>query len=45
LPREASFDETLGGQALHGLDDLEVRDIELFVLWRIVVLLGDEDTL
>ena len=45
LPGELGLHETLGGEALHGLDDLEVGDIELFVLRRVVVLLGDQDTL
>ena len=45
LPRELRLHETLGGKALHGLDDLEVRHIELFVLGGIVVLLGYKDTL
>ncbi len=45
LPGELSLHETLGGKALHGLNDLQVGDVELFVLRRIVVLLGDQDTL
>jgi len=45
LPRELGLDETPGGQALHGLDDLEVRDIKFFMLWRIVILLSNKDTL
>ena len=45
LPRELRLHETLGGEALHCLDNLEVRHIELFVLGGIVVLLGYKDAL
>lgn len=45
LPRELGLDEALGGEALQGLDHLEVGHIELFVLGRIVVLFGDQNAL
>lgn len=45
LPGELRLDEALGCQTLHGLDDLKVRHIELFVLGGVVVFLGDKDTL
>jgi hypothetical protein len=45
LPREAGLDEALGSQALHGLDNLEVGHIELLMLRRVEVLLGDENAL
>ena len=45
LPGELSLHETLGRKALHGLDDLEVGNIEFFVLRRVVVLLGYQNTL
>ena len=45
LPGELGLDEALGGQALHSLDDLEVRHIELLVLGGVVVLLGDQHAL
>ena len=45
LPGELSLHKTLGSEALHGLDDFEVRHIELFMLGGVVVLLGDQDTL
>lgn len=45
LPRELSFDETLGGQTLQGLDDFEVRNIEIFVFWEVIVLFCYQDTL
>lgn len=37
LPGELCLDVSLGGQTLKSLDDLEVRDIEFFVLRRIEV--------
>lgn len=45
LPRKLGLDETLGGQALQGLDDLEVGNIKFLVFGSIVVLFGDEDAL
>lgn len=45
LPRELSLDETPRCQALHGLDDLEVRDIELFMLRCIIIFLSNKDAL
>lgn len=45
LPRELGLDESPGRQALHGLDDLQVDDIEVLVLWCVEVLLGDKNTL
>lgn len=45
LPRELGLNEAPGGQALHGLDNLKVGDIKLFMLRRIVVFLGDQNTL
>jgi len=40
LPRELSLDITLGGQALHGLDDLEVLDVGDVRVGRSVEFLG-----
>ena len=45
LPRELSLDESFGGEGLHGLDDLEVGHVELFVFRRVVVLFGDHHAL
>ena len=45
LPGELGLHKSLGRKALHGLDDLQVGDIELLVLRCVVVLLGDQDTL
>lgn len=45
LPGELGLHEALGGKALHGLDDLKVRHIELLVLGGVVVLLGDQHAL
>ncbi len=45
LPRELSLHVALGGKALQSLDNLEVGDVKLFVLRRIVILLGDQNTL
>jgi hypothetical protein len=44
LPRELSLDITAGGQGLHSLDDLQVRDINVLVLGEVVVLGGDQNT-
>lgn len=45
LPRELGLDIALGCKALHGLDHLQVGDIEVIVLGGIVILLGDQYTL
>ena len=45
LPRELGLHVALGSEALQSLDHLEVGDVKLFVLRRIVVLLGDQNTL
>jgi hypothetical protein len=45
LPRELSLHETLRGQALHSFDDLQIRDIELFMLLGVEVFLSDENAL
>lgn len=40
-----SLDVALGGERLHGLDNFKVRDVQVVVLGRVVVLLGDQHTL
>ena len=46
LPRELGLDVTLGGQGLHGLDDLQVSDLgEIGVGRSVEVLLGNHDSL
>lgn len=45
LPRELGLDVTTGGKRLAGLDDVQVLGVDVVVLWKVVVLLGDEDTL
>jgi len=46
LPRELGLDESLGGQGLHGLDDLQVSDVgDIGVSGSVEVLLGDHDSL
>jgi hypothetical protein len=46
LPGKAGLDETLRGQRLHGLDDLEIRNLfEIFMLRSVKVLLGYQDAL
>jgi hypothetical protein len=45
LPRELGLDESLGGEGLHSLDDLEVSDSHVGVLGSVKVLGSDEDTL
>jgi len=45
LPRELRLDETLGGQTLEGLDNFEVRNVEIFVFGEVVVFLGNQNTL
>jgi hypothetical protein len=44
LPRELGLDKTLGGQGLHGLDNLEVRNIKFGVLGKVIVLGGAQGT-
>jgi hypothetical protein len=45
LPRELGLDQPLGGQGLHSLDDFEVRDINVGVLGKVIILGGDEGTI
>lgn len=46
LPRELGLDVALGGEGLHGLDDLEVADLgQVGVRGTVKVLGGDKDTL
>lgn len=45
LPGELSLDIATGGQGLGGLDDEEVLGVDVGVLGKVVVLLGDEYTL
>jgi hypothetical protein len=45
LPRELRLHKALGGQTLHSFDDLQIGDIEFFVLCRVKVFFGDQDTL
>ena len=45
LPRELGLDVTTGGKRLAGLDDVQVLGVDVVVLWKVVVLLGDQDTL
>jgi hypothetical protein len=46
LPRELGLDVTLGGQGLHGLDDLQVADVgDVSVSGSVEVLLSNENTL
>lgn len=45
LPREVGGEVTTGGKGLASLDDEKVLDVELLVLRRVEVLLGDEDAL
>jgi len=40
-----SLDVTTGGERLASLDDVKVLGIDVVVLWKVVVLLCDEDTL
>jgi hypothetical protein len=44
LPRELGLDVTAGGQGLHSLNDLQVRDINVLVLGEVVVLGGNQNT-
>ncbi|KAH3665616.1 hypothetical protein OGAPHI_003804 [Ogataea philodendri] len=44
LPRELGLDVSLGGQGLHGLDNVQVLGIDVIVL-DFKVLLSDQDTL
>ena len=45
LPRELGLDVALRREALQRLDHLQVRDVEVLVLRRVVVLLRDENAL
>lgn len=45
LPGELSLDESSGCQALQSLDDLEIGDIKLVVLWCVIIFLGDQHAL
>jgi len=45
LPRELGLDEPLGRQTLKGLDNFEVRNIEIFMFGEVVVLFGNQNTL
>lgn len=45
LPRELGLDVATGGERLAGLDNVEVLGVNVVVLWEVVVLLCDEDTL
>lgn len=45
LPRKLGLDETFRGETLHGLDNLQVGNVEFLMLRRVIVLFGYEDTL
>lgn len=45
LPAELSLDVSAGGEGLASLDDVEVLGVNVVVLWEVVVLLCDENTL
>ena len=45
LPRELGLDVAAGGERLACLDNVEVLGVNVVVLWKVVVLLCDEDTL
>ena len=45
LPRELSLDIATGRKRLAGLDDIEVFGVNIVVLWEIVILLRNENTL
>lgn len=45
LPRELSFDVTLGSQRLQSFDDIQVLGVDLIVLRLVEVLFGNNDTL
>lgn len=45
LPRELGLDVATGGKRLAGLDDVQVLGVDVVVLRKVVVLLGDENTL
>ena len=40
-----SLDIAAGGKRLAGLDDVEILSVNIVVLWEVVILLRDEDTL
>ena len=41
LPRELRLDVALRGERLERLDNLEVRNVEVFMLGCVVIFLGD----
>jgi len=45
LPRELGLDETLGSQTLEGLDNFEIRNVQIIVFGNVVVLLGNQNSL
>jgi hypothetical protein len=45
LPRELGLDVSTGGQRLASLHNVKVLGVNVIVLWKVVVLLGDQDTL
>lgn len=45
LPRELGLDKSTGSKGLASLDNEEVLCVNVVVLWKVVVLLGDEHTL
>jgi hypothetical protein len=45
LPRELSLDVAAGSKRLAGLDNVEVLRVNVVVLWEVVVLLCNKDTL
>lgn len=45
LPAELGLDIAAGGKGLASLDNVKVLGVNIVVLWQVVVLLCDEDTL
>lgn len=45
LPAELGLDIASGGKRLASLDNVEVLGVNVVVLWKVVILLGDENTL
>lgn len=45
LPRKLGLDETLGGQGLQSLDNVQVLGVNLLMIWLVEVLLGHNNTL
>lgn len=45
LPRELGLDISARGERLASLDNVQVLCVDVVVLWQVVVLLGDKDTL